>query len=222
MQTDSEHFLAERRSLTLREIRMRNRAIRIASCIPVTCVLILFLFFPEFWGFASQLMQSKVELPGYTLSLPSTWFVIQQSPPQDIAKHFSWEFGLGNYGVSQSYGYIGTGPARAPSWYWHLRVPLSDWELRTLPYRRSADFEDAYAEYDRPRNIPIASTRQFAIGNETLTCDEYGPTKTRFYFSGYPRVIVACSGTGRLRASFMGQPMHLNAFYQMLAKIKPY
>ncbi len=211
---ESGRWLEERRMLSGDEIRRRSRAIRFASWIPVTCVLLLFLFFPEAWGVASQLAHRRDSAPGYRISIPAHWFVEYWEGAKEIS-HVDPAPPAGEW---IAYGIVSMGPARAPRRYWNIDVPVSSWQLSTLPYVGNG--EPSYSA-DPLKDARIQGMRTFLIGNETLTCTDYRPAFYEQHFGMGPRVFVYCSGSGRLRASFTGERMHLEEFYGVLQGIRP-
>ena len=213
VELEAERWLHERRLFSKTEIRRRNRAIRIALWIPVSCVLLVFLFFPETWGLTSRVVSPGIDVPGYRVSVPATWFLVypefpdttRQVPSNDRASHLGYSF----FG-----GFMGTGIAGAPSAFFRdAWVPMSSWHVGSV------------ASGTKPQQLPSAyhvlSQRRFTVGNETLTCYNYELVVNERHFGRDTTIDVECIGSGRLFASFSGEATHLEEFYRVLEGIRP-
>jgi len=95
-------------------------------------------------------------------------------------------------------------------------LPLSDWgvevsdEPQPKPRRWLLSLGEVQAQHD------------FQIGKTTLSCSEYLPSWGRPLRSHPdPIVVIECSSSDRLHASFTGEKVHVAAFYKMVAGITP-
>jgi hypothetical protein len=208
-------WLEERQAFTPKDIKSRTRAIRIASWMPVSCVLLVFLFFPGIWGAISQIARPGPDLPGYEVSIPFTWYVSPSYEP-DLAKLFTSAEGRASWGASEFDGFIGTGPVGSPASYRNARVPLSWWRVATLPYG-SAELGH---KYNPPSDANVIARKEFTIADELLSCYEYRPAMYEQHY-GVGQIFVSCGGRGRLRANFLGEPIHVSSFYRVIRRIHP-
>jgi hypothetical protein len=208
VQLESRRWLTERESgIDLREREWRSRGIRLASWIPVSLVLLTFLFLPEIWGILSQVSSARsASLPGYRIPIPRTWIVLSR---WDQETGRSWVTGLAGRGIA-----FGIKP------YLHADVPLSSWNLGTDSYVQS----EPEATYRRvPEDDEVIGRRVFTIGNESVTCLDYWPSylDRPAHVETPPFAYVACAGTGRLHASMAGERNDLATFYRMLEGTTP-
>jgi hypothetical protein len=188
-------WLAERRSgLGLRERAWRNRAVRLASWVPVVIVSAVFLFLPEVWGAITQLRFSVANLNGYRVPLPAGWVVLDID---NWEPHEASVTGLAGHGIGRSF---------RP--YLHGRLPLSSWSIRI--YRPSQ------AGAEPPRNYEILDRRAFVIGREEVTCVQYRSTFPDWGIDPPASVAVRCSSGHGFAAGFFGESADLPAFYHML------
>jgi hypothetical protein len=215
VELEEERWLKERNTLTAAEIRRRNRAIRIALWIPSACVLLVFLLFPEMWGLSSRVAGPRVDVPGYRVSLPVTWFVSYSEVP-DIGRQIPSIDRGSELGSSWIEGFMVRGVTRAPaSFFRDAQVSMSSWEIGSVAYGKRV-------RQRPPADFHILSQRQFSTGKETLTCYDYRLFRNEQRFgSDDPTVHIDCYGTGRLYASFFGERTQVDEFYHMLQGIRP-
>lgn len=207
VKAETARWLAERQSgVSPRERQWRIRGIRVASCIPSAMVLLSFLFLPEIWGMLSHLSQPHSgNLPGYQVSIPSTWIVLRHDNQADGR---SWVTGLAARGMG-----------RGISPYLRGHPLLSSWDIETEPYVES---DESTRTRWTPEDSDVISRRVFTIGDDQLTCLDYRPSYLHYGdFSEPSAASVRCSNGKRLSASFSGGRRQLAAFYEMLAGISP-
>jgi hypothetical protein len=208
VQLESRRWLEERQSgIDPRERKWRSRGIRLASCIPVLIVLLVFLFLPEIWGILSQVSSARpASLLGYRVPIPPTWIVRTRWDEQETGR--SWVAGMASRGIA-----FGARP------YLRMRAPLSSWDIRTTPYPQS---EENTTGRHRPKDSEVIGRRVFRIGSESVTCLDYWPS----YLSRPEHVetshlaYVECAGN-RIVAGFDGERDQVAAFYRMLEGITP-
>ena len=208
VQLESRRWLAERESGSdANERKWQNRGIRLASCIPVLIVLLVFLFLPEIWGILSQVSSARpASLLGYRVPIPATWIVLFHWNQPESGR--SWVNGIAGRGIV-----FGVRP------YWRGRAPLSSWDIRTTPYLQS---EENATDRRRPKDSEIIGRRVLSIGNENVTCLDYWPSyRSRpEHVETSPFAYVECSGN-RLVAGFDGERNQVATFYRMLEGITP-
>jgi hypothetical protein len=202
---ESSRWLAERQAgIGARERRGRERAIRWSLWIPSVVVLTVFLFLPEVWGLLTHMQRPRAgQLPGYEVTIPPTWIIISNGTNSLT----------GASGVS---GIAGRGMGRGAQRYLHFGDPsISGWGV-------------GIAEYDEPKRRSLSrdeaavARRDFQIGRAKLTCLEYRPSWGRpMRTDAEPLVLIECTGSDRLHASFTGERIHAPAFYGMLASMTP-
>ena len=208
VQLESRRWLAERESGSdASERKWRNRGIRLASCIPVLIVLLVFLFLPEIWGILSQVSSARSwGLLGYSVPIPRTWIILARWDERETGR--SWVTGLASRGIA-----FGVTP------YWRMRAPLSSWDVRTTPYLQS---EANATDRRSPKDREIIGRHVLSIGSENVTCLDYWPS-----YRSRPEHVetsqfayVECSGN-RLVAGFDGERNQVATFYRMLEGTTP-
>lgn len=201
---ESSRWLAERQAgISARELRWRERGIRWSLWIPSVVVLTVFLFLPEVWGFLTHVQRPRAgQLPGYEVTIPPTWIIVSQ-----YTNSLTGASGLGGIAVR--------GMALGFKRYLHPGdLPTSSWGVEI-------------AELDEPKHWsltrgPALARRDFPIGKATLTCLEYRPSWSRpTRADAEPLALIECAGSERLHASFLGERIHVPAFYGMLAGMTP-
>jgi hypothetical protein len=208
VQAEAGRWRAERQSgASPRERQWRIRGIRLASCIPSTMVLLAFLFLPEIWGMLSHLSQPQSgSLPGYEVSIPTTWIVLRHENQTDGR---SWVTGLAGRGMVRTASrYDLTGD-----------LTFSSWDIETEPYVES---DESMRTRWMPEDSDVISRRVFTIGTDHLTCLDYRPSYP--HYGDFPEssaASVRCSDGKRLSASFTGKRKQVAAFYEMLSGITP-
>ncbi len=202
---ESARWLLERQAgIGARERRGRERAIRWSLWIPSLVVLTFFLFLPEVWGLLTHLQRPRAgQLPGYEFTIPPTWIIFSQ-------------YSNSLTGASGVSGIAGRGMGLGAQRYLHFGdLSISSWGV-------------GIAEYDEPKRRPLdrdevaVARRDFQIGRTKLTCFEYRPSWNRpLRADAEPLALIECAGSDRLRASFLGERVHMQAFYGMLASMTP-
>jgi len=203
---ESRRWLTERESgIDPHERKWRSRGILLASWIPVSVVLAVFLFLPEIWGILSQVnFRPSASVTGYRVPIPRTWIVLSHWDERET-------------GRSSVTGMMGRGIALAIRPYPHADVPLSSWNIRTDSYVQS----EAEARYQAvPKAEEIIGRRVFRIGSESVTCLDYWPSylSRPEHVEKSPIAYVECAGN-RLDAGFFGERKQVATFYRMLEGI---
>ena len=213
---EARRWLAEREAgTTPREIKWHNRGIRIASCIPLVIVLLVFLFLPETWGVLSHLNQPRAgNLPGYRVPIPVTWIILFHDEQKD--------------GQSSVNGMAGRGTDLDIKSYIPTHASLSSWEIGTGRYNQATK---PAADTWISKNAEVLGRHVFTIGSESITCLEYWPAESHYslhYLPPRPEHIedssvayIKCSSSGRLHASLAGERSHVPAFYKMISGVTP-
>jgi hypothetical protein len=205
VELESSRWLAERQArVGAIERKSRERAIRWSLWIPSLIVLAVFLFLPEVWGLVTHMRRPRAgQLPGYEVTIPPTWIIT-----------FNGANSL--TGASWVNGIAGRGMGLDVRRYLHFgELPLSSWGI-------------GIAEFDEPVRRPLSrgesavAQRDFQIGKAKLTCFEYRPSWGRpMRGDAEPVVLIECAGSDRLGATFIGEKIHVLAFYGMLASMTP-
>jgi len=204
VELESSRWLAEREAgLSADQRRSRNRAICRSLWIPSLLVVLIFLFLPEVWGLLTHAGQPRAgKLTGYEVTVPPTWIILysgSSSPGGWSAVSGIAGRGIG-LGVKQ---YLNFGDP--PISNWGVGVAGSDEARRKLSHRGE----------------PTAR-RDFQVGKAKLTCFEYRPLWGRpMRVDDGPLVLIECSSPDRLQATFVGEKIHVAAFYGMLASMTP-
>ena len=205
-ESEVERWLTERQGGNcIYERKCRLRAMRVASLMPATAVLLVFLFLPEVWGLLSHLNHSRLgNLSGYQVTIPRTWIVFYQDNGGSDGR--PWAYGYAGQGIA-----LGGNPFREDA--------FSYWGVRTI-----SSIQSERTDYDPwpPKADEIISRRNLATGNSRIECFDYWPS----YIWG-PKgsettsiAHVECSDSTRIRASFEGSRSQLGRFYHMLESAK--
>ena len=111
VRAEGDRWLAERQSgISPRDVKWRNRGIRLATCFPSLLVLLVFLFLPEVWGMLSHLGEAHSgNLTGYQVPIPVTWIVLRHDSQQ--ADGWSTVTGFAGRGIGRGLApYLRWGP----------------------------------------------------------------------------------------------------------------
>jgi hypothetical protein len=196
IELEANRWLRERQTKTPTYRKWRSRVIRCASAIPSVIVLWFYLFVPQTWGLAAHLLRpGAARLNGYEIPVPATWIVRDQYDSDDLLRTDSWIAGL-----------VGTGSVSFK--LLNRNLTISDWNFRVKSYGNPQKEMEA-RETIHPQH-PIERNVIF-IGNETVTCLEYGLYKSI--------IAVYCYGSKNLYADFTGDAINLPSFYKVLAGI---
>lgn len=201
---EAERWLAERQEVDPRDRYWRNRAARIAVCIPSLIVLPIFLFLPETLGLISEFNVPHVaDLAGWRVKIPWTWSVQYQRVFASDGR--SWVVGVAGKGIGR-----GVSPLRWDS--------MTGWTFGTKAYEGSNEYV-----YGLPGKRIVLDRRAFKIGNEEITCTDFRP-----FYDNWPNAnryaLIAhidCSGPGRFYASMDGGRDQVALFYDILNNITP-
>jgi hypothetical protein len=201
-EAEAERWLAERHAGSV-ERKWRSRSIRLALCIPVTIVLLVFLFLPETWGVLSHIRHPRLgDLPGYRVKIPVIWIVQYRGEDSDGSSSVAGFFGRG----------IGSGfnPSRFDSFsYWRFSTSSFSGS-ETIDYGRWSSQEE-----------DIIERRDVLIGGEHIQCVDYRYRWELDYSQRSSATAhVSCQGATRLRANFDGPRKVLPDFYRVLSEIK--
>ncbi len=212
VRAEAVRWLAERQSgIGTREVKWRNRGIRLAMCVPSLLVLLVFLFLPELWGMLSHLSQSHPgNLTGYQVPIPVTWTVLRHDRQQAD-------------GWSTVTGLAGRGIGRGVAAYLRWEPPFSSWDIETDSYAPS---EGSSARW--PSDDEVTGRRSFMTGAESITCLDYwpsylrtGPYQRTQQFDDLSIAYIKCSNGRRFHASFFGIRGQVAEFYEMLGRVTP-
>jgi len=214
VQAEAARWLAERQSgIDPRKRRWRNRGILMASWIPLTLVMLVFLFLPEVWGVLSHFNQPRlINLPGYQVPIPATWIVLNyKNEPEN--------------GWSSLTGLAGRGIGRGIRTYLRLQPPISSWDVGTEPYKQT---EDSVVRRWMPKDDEVVSRRSFTIGTDIVTCLDYWPSYLRTgpyqqpqKFEDSSIAYVRCSDGKRFYAGIFGPRKQVGTFYEMVGGTTP-
>jgi hypothetical protein len=211
VRAEGTRWLAERQSgISPREVKWRNRGIRLAVCIPSLVVLLVFLFLPELWGMLSHLSQSHPgNLSGYQVPIPLTWIVLRH----DSQRADGW---------STVTGFAGRGMGRGAAPYLRWSPPFSSWDVETDSY---AESERSFARWRMPSDDEVKARRSFMIGSDSVTCLDYwpsylstGPYQRTQQFDDLSVAYIECSDGRRFHAGFFGIRGQVAEFHEMLAR----
>ena len=209
VRAEAARWLAERQSgVGARERRWRNRSILVASWIPVTMVMLVFLFLPEVWGILSHFNQPRsVSLSGCQVPIPATWIVLNyKNEPEN--------------GWPSITGLAGRGLGRGIKPYARLQPPFSSRDIGTETYKQA---DDPVGRRWMPEDDEVVSRRLFTIGADTITCLDYWPSYFRSGPFHQPQQLddssiayVSCSDGKRFHAGISGPRRQVGTFYEVL------
>ncbi len=213
VRAETARWLAERQTgVGFHERRWRNRGIRVASGIPLTVVLVVFLFLPESWGVVSWLTRPRLHsLSGYQVSLPASWIILNYgNQPEN--------------GWSSITGLAGGGIGRGVAPYLRWAPPFSSWDIET----DSAPSKGSFARWRMPSDDEVTGRRSFMIGADSITCLDYwpsylstGPYQRTQQFDDLSVAYIQCSDGRRFHAGFFGIRGQVAEFHDMLAGTAP-
>lgn len=183
-----------------------------ASGIPLTMVLVVFLFLPEMWGVLSHLSQPRAgDLTGYHVPIPPTWIVLQHDEHSED-------------GWSRVTGFAGRGIGRGVAPYLRWAPPFSSWDIET----DSAPSKGSFARWRMPSDDEVTGRRSFMIGADSITCLDYwpsylstGPYQRTQQFDDLSVAYIQCSDGRRFHAGFFGIRGQVAEFHDMLAGTAP-
>jgi hypothetical protein len=203
VRAEAERWLAERKSgVSPRHRKIRNRAIRIAICIPSLIALTIFLFLPETWGLATHLRwRNCCSLSVYKVHLPANWIIYYyQGEPVGGRSYVN---GHMERGIA-----LGGNPWRYDA--------LSSWSVETWP-----PDSPPRTDYDRwtPKPEDIVERRTIKIPSGDLNCVDYRSNDPRPIARPATVALVDCWGPGGLHAGVYGPRQNLEAFYRVLGGI---
>ncbi len=214
VRAESARWLAERQSgISPRDVKWRNRGIRLATCFPTLLVLLVFLFLPEVWGMLSHLSETQSgNLAGYQVPIPATWVVRRHDKPSAD-------------GWSTVTGFAGRGIGRGVVPYLRREPPLSSWDFETDSYVPS---EGSSARGQIPSDDEVTGRRSFMIRADSITCLDYwpsylrtGPYQRTQQFDDLSTAYITCSNGRRFHAGFFGMRGQVATFYKILGRITP-
>ena len=205
VKAEGARWLAERQSgVSSREMKWRNRGIRLATCFPALLVLLIFLFLPELWGMLSHLSWPKSgSLSGYNVPIPATWIVLQH---QNQAPN----------GWSVTSGLAGRGVWRGGSPYLRGPLPFFSWSIWT---RGRDETAASMSPQWGPKDDEIIGQRVFTIGSDNISCVEHKPSYLALLYNRWGETHIDCSDPGRFYASFAGPKPQVETFYEVLGGI---
>ena len=203
LQTEASRWLAERRSgIALRDIKWRRRGIYFASSIPVSMVLLFFLFLPEVWGMLSHLgVPQSGNCSGSQLPIPPSWIVLRHD--NQAANGWSISSGLAGRGIWHGWSPYLRGP-----------MPFISWSFGT----KSRDEDASMNAQSRTKDDEIIGQRVFTIGLGNVSCVEYKPTYLSSLYNRWGEHID-CSDSGRFFANYAGPKPQVEKFYEVLGGI---
>jgi hypothetical protein len=194
IQQEADHWLLQRRTLTVNERRWRRYAVHCASVIPVSLVFVLYLFIFQAWGLATHALQPREMLAGYSVPIPLTWIIRSSGSNPETGD--AWMEGLTSSGHLPAFSIA------------NPQLNLASWSIRLQTSGKPQ--ADMRRLQNQGYTNPIIR-QVFPAGGETVTCLEL--ERWHWY------VLISCHGSDRLRALFTGNDSHEQDFYNTLRKV---